>query len=262
MLSCAPGQPFSETNVAIDRDYILTIYQSSGYPEVTFNYQVLPGDGEHQMKVVYNVIQGQPRFVRDVLITGMHSTSRRLVDPNILLKAGDPLSWTEMGRMQRRLYNLGVFDKVDMAIQNPDGRDREQVRALQPERGPSVLHGGRAWRGNRPDRRQPDQHRKQPGRNRFCAARQPGTQPAESLGARAQPEFQGPLLYAGPPAFAELPGSAVPQRGRPQHFRHGAVRQHARRPAPSTRAGWKAPRSSRSGSPSRPRCSGATAGAT
>jgi outer membrane protein assembly factor BamA len=37
------------------------------------------------------------------------------------LKAGDPLSWTEMARMQRRLYNLGVFDKVDMAIQNPDG---------------------------------------------------------------------------------------------------------------------------------------------
>jgi outer membrane protein assembly factor BamA len=43
------------------------------------------------------------------------------VDPNILLKTGDPLAWTEMGRMQRRLYNLGVFDKVDMAIQNPDG---------------------------------------------------------------------------------------------------------------------------------------------
>src|SRR5581483_3390412 len=32
-----------------------------------------------------------------------------------------PLSWTEMGLMQRRLYNLGVFDRVDMAIQNPDG---------------------------------------------------------------------------------------------------------------------------------------------
>ena len=26
-----------------------------------------------------------------------------------------------MGGMQRRLYNLGVFDKVDMAIQNPQG---------------------------------------------------------------------------------------------------------------------------------------------
>ena len=80
-----------------------------------------PGDGEHETKVIYNVNPGQPRFVRDILLTGMHSTRRRLVDPNILLKPGDPLSWTEMGRMQRRLSNLGVFDKVDMAIQNPMG---------------------------------------------------------------------------------------------------------------------------------------------
>ena len=45
----------------------------------------------------------------------------RLVQPNILLKAGEPLSWTKMGEMQRGLYDLGVFDKVDMAIQNPQG---------------------------------------------------------------------------------------------------------------------------------------------
>jgi outer membrane protein assembly complex protein YaeT len=126
MLSCSPGQPFSETIVAVDRDYFLTVYQSAGYPDVTFGYQVLPGDGEHEMKVVYNVVQGQPRFVRDVLFTGLRRTSRRLVDPNILLKAGDPLSWTEMGRMQRRLYNLGVFDKVDMAIQNPAGETQNK----------------------------------------------------------------------------------------------------------------------------------------
>jgi outer membrane protein assembly factor BamA len=59
--------------------------------------------------------------VREVLITGMRATRHRLVDPNVLLKKGDPLSWTNMGIMQRRLYNLGVFDKVDMAIQNPQG---------------------------------------------------------------------------------------------------------------------------------------------
>jgi outer membrane protein assembly factor BamA len=45
----------------------------------------------------------------------------RLVQPNVLLKAGEPLSWTKMGEMQRGLYDLGVFDKVDMAIQNQQG---------------------------------------------------------------------------------------------------------------------------------------------
>jgi outer membrane protein insertion porin family len=81
----------------------------------------VPVPGTHQMSLQYTIVEGEPRYIRDVLITGLHTTRSRLVDPDISLKAGDPLSWTEMGRMQRRLYNLGVFDKVDMAIQNPDG---------------------------------------------------------------------------------------------------------------------------------------------
>jgi outer membrane protein assembly factor BamA len=105
----------------MDRNYILEVYQSSGFPDVTFDYSANPGPGEHQMSVMYNIHAGDPRYVRDVLISGLHTTRSRLVDPNITIKTGDPLSWTEMGRMQRRLYNLGVFDKVDMAIQNQQG---------------------------------------------------------------------------------------------------------------------------------------------
>ncbi len=121
MLGSVPGQPFSDSSLAIDRDYIANVYLAAGYPDVTVEYRAKPGPGPHEMAVHFQVTEGQPRFVRAVLITGLHATRHRLVDPNILLKPGDPLSWTEMGRMQRRLYNLGVFDKVDMAIQNPDG---------------------------------------------------------------------------------------------------------------------------------------------
>jgi outer membrane protein insertion porin family len=120
-LASQPGQPFSETNVALDRNHILEVYQDAGFPDVTFDYRATVGPGEHEYGLVYIIVPGEPRIVRDVLISGTHNTSRRLVDPNILLKPGDPLSWTQMGRMQRRLYNLGVFDKVDMAIQNPQG---------------------------------------------------------------------------------------------------------------------------------------------
>src|SRR5262249_18886488 len=120
-LASVEGQPYSETNAAIDRDAILAVYQSTGYPEAAFDWRTIPGPGAHEVTVEYNITEGQPRYVRDVLISGMRSTRHRLVDPNVLMKAGDPLSWTTMGTMQRRLYDLGVFEKVDMAIQNPTG---------------------------------------------------------------------------------------------------------------------------------------------
>jgi outer membrane protein assembly complex protein YaeT len=123
-LASVQGQPYSETAVAVDRDYILAQCQSAGYPDATFEFHSTPA-GPHQFNVQYDVTQGRPQYVRDVLISGLHTSRYRLVDPLISLHSGDPLSWTEMGEIQRRLYNLGVFDTVDTAIQNPDG-DFEQ----------------------------------------------------------------------------------------------------------------------------------------
>ncbi len=124
-LASIAGQPYSETNVAMDRDTIIEAYQSAGYPNATFAYRTTPA-GPYRVDVQYNISEGEPRYVRDVLISGLHTSRRRLVNPLITLHPGDPLSWTEMGRMQRRLYNLGVFDKVDMAIQNPDGDETDK----------------------------------------------------------------------------------------------------------------------------------------
>jgi|HubBroStandDraft_1064217.scaffolds.fasta_scaffold05737_2 outer membrane protein insertion porin family len=124
-LTSSQGQPFSETAVAVDRDYILAQYQSAGYPDATFAFHTTPA-GPQQVSVQYTVTEGMPQYVRDVLISGLHTSRRRLVDPLISLHSGDPLSWTEMGDMQRRLYNLGVFDTVDTAIRNPDGDDEQK----------------------------------------------------------------------------------------------------------------------------------------
>jgi outer membrane protein insertion porin family len=119
-LASSPAQPFSETAVAMDRDYILDFYQAAGYPNAAFDYHATPA-GPHRIDLQYTVTEGPAQYVRGLVITGLRTSRRRLVDPQLTLHAGDPLSWSEMGRMQRHLYNLGVFDKVDMAIQNPDG---------------------------------------------------------------------------------------------------------------------------------------------
>jgi outer membrane protein assembly complex protein YaeT len=120
LLGSQPGQPFAESTIGVDRRYLLELYQSEGYPDVLFEYSTAEA-GPAQVAVTYKITPGAPRFVRDVLIYGMRRTRQRLVSPNILLQPGDPLSWTRMGTMQRRLYNLGVFDKVDMAVQNEQG---------------------------------------------------------------------------------------------------------------------------------------------
>ena len=120
-LATIPEQPFSEANVSLDRGTILTTYQSRGYPDANFDWRIESAPGPDKIAVEYVITEGQPRYVRDVLISGLHKTRESLLTRSILVKPGEPLSWTQMGDMQRRLYNLGVFESVDMAIQNPSG---------------------------------------------------------------------------------------------------------------------------------------------
>ncbi len=145
-LATSAGQSFSESNVAADRDYILRTYQSQGFPEAGFTWKATPGSAPHTIDVQYTITEGMRQFVRELLITGMRHTRQKLIDRAIKLHAGDPLSWTEMGAMQRNLYDLGVFDKVDMAIQNPDGAtpDKNVVYSLQEGHRYSVAVGAGA----------------------------------------------------------------------------------------------------------------------
>jgi len=120
-LSSVEGQPFSEYNVAVDRDAILEQYSRRGFPNATFEWSSRAAATPHQVDLTYVIHEGQQQFVKDILISGLKTTRRSLVNHNLLFQAGDPLSPNAMRETQRKLYDLGVFARVDTAIQNPDG---------------------------------------------------------------------------------------------------------------------------------------------
>ena len=120
-LSSAAGQPFSEYNVALDRDAILARCFDKGFAAATFEWSFAPAEQPHRMKLRYAVELGKEQAVRQAVATGLRVTRPSLVYSNINLSPGDPLSPTAVTDAQRRLYGLGVFAKVDAAIQDPDG---------------------------------------------------------------------------------------------------------------------------------------------
>src|SRR6185295_2517775 len=72
------------------------------------------------------ISEGRRQLVRDVLVSGLETTRPSVADRALLLAPGDPLSPIRMADTQRRLYDLGIFAKVDMAIQNPDGQEQHK----------------------------------------------------------------------------------------------------------------------------------------
>ena len=129
LVQSSEGQPFSDFSVATDQDTILNYFFNNGYPEATFEATVTPAAEPQRMSLVYTVSPGERQFVRDVLISGFNATDEALIRSRIRnLDPGDPLSQASMIESQRRLYDLGIFARVDTALQNPEGStDRKFV---------------------------------------------------------------------------------------------------------------------------------------
>jgi outer membrane protein insertion porin family len=120
-LASSEGQVFSEVNVASDRNTIITAYQEAGFPSAQFQWSFVPAAEPNQVELQYTVVEGPRQFVRRVITTGLHTTRPTMVDNRMRITEGDPLSLVRMSSVERNLYQLGVFSRIDTAIQNPEG---------------------------------------------------------------------------------------------------------------------------------------------
>jgi outer membrane protein insertion porin family len=126
-LNTSVGQPFSEFNIASDRDILLNYYFNSGFPDATLEAAARPLSAEpNRMDVTFTIHEGMRVFVDRVLVSGLDHTRPAIVQRDIQAKSGDPLSQIDLLKTQQKLYDLGIFSQVDTAVQNPDGNEAQK----------------------------------------------------------------------------------------------------------------------------------------
>ena len=123
ILHSTQGQPFSDYNVATDRDGVLEYYYNNGYPNAKFEFTSTAAPEPNRMELRFRIEPGTRESVRGVLVGGLEKTNPDLVRERISLASGDALSRAQITESQRRLYDLGIFAKVNSALQNPEGEE-------------------------------------------------------------------------------------------------------------------------------------------
>ncbi|HEY6388007.1 MAG TPA: POTRA domain-containing protein, partial [Candidatus Acidoferrum sp.] len=180
VIGSTPGQPYSDLNVTTDRDNILAIYFNEGYPEASFTStaervaaetsgtakgtktettkdeksQIKEEEKEKNMKpevaqaapvkLVYHITEGPQTRVRRVLLSGYRRTRVGVIQREVRVKPGAPLRQGDVVESQRRLYNLGIFNRVTIEPQNPDGTDPEKeiVVLVEEAKRYTMAYGG------------------------------------------------------------------------------------------------------------------------
>ncbi len=132
VIGSSKGQPYSEFNVSSDRDNILATYYDQGFSEAQFAADVekLPPAGPNagpMVRLTYHITEGRQVLVAKVLLSGYEHTRARVISRQVGIKPGEPLSEGTVVETQRKLYNLGIFSRVSIAPQNPDGEDEKKT---------------------------------------------------------------------------------------------------------------------------------------
>jgi outer membrane protein insertion porin family len=172
VVGSTPGQPYSEFNVTTDRDNILALYFNEGFPQASFSStaeRVSVGasaspkepdekkenkEGDEHTKtlaaqaepvrLVYRINEGPQTRVRRILLSGYNRTRPRVIAREIQVKPGEPLREGDVVDSQRRLYNLGIFNRVTIEPQNPNGSDPDKniVALVEEAKRYTIAYGG------------------------------------------------------------------------------------------------------------------------
>jgi outer membrane protein insertion porin family len=175
VINSSPGQPYSEFNVATDRANILALYYNEGFPDASFESELelsgpqppSPDQVPAQQKLedksretradkktapipkktvqlVYRIHEGPQTHSRRVMITGYDHTRPNVIRREVEVKEAEPLREGQVVDTQRRLYNLGIFNRVTISPQNPTGTDpnKDIVVLVEEAKRYTIAYGG------------------------------------------------------------------------------------------------------------------------
>lgn len=135
-LRALPGQPYSPQILSSDRNTILGYFTDEGFNQASVAAQASK-PVRNTVDIDYRIRLGPRERVGSVVILGNEHTRTGVILRRLTLKPGDPLSLSQVSESQRKLYDLGLFNSVQIAAQNPggdEGRKTILVRVREADR--------------------------------------------------------------------------------------------------------------------------------
>ena len=111
-MALTAGRPFYRPQLAVDRDAIERTYRSAGYQSVSVISQLAFAADRRTVAITWTVREGEQVTIDRILISGNERISTELIERELTIGRGSPLSEQAMIDSQRRLAELGLFRRV------------------------------------------------------------------------------------------------------------------------------------------------------
>lgn len=127
LMNTRPGEPYSLTTLAGDRVQFFDYYYRRGFSQVDLTFEQHPEkDNPDLIDIDVRIHEGDPFYVNQVLISGIHYTKPQVVNKLLEIHPGDPLNLNALQDTQTQLYNLALFNEVATGVVNQKGAQQNK----------------------------------------------------------------------------------------------------------------------------------------
>jgi outer membrane protein assembly complex protein YaeT len=117
------GKPYFRRRNQILRSRLVEIYGNLGYPRAAVEIQVQQGAEAGMVVLVAEITAGPRVTISEIRIQGNEKTREKFIRSRLLLKPGDRFNLELQKKSFRKLYQTGLFSKVDLSLEEWKGTD-------------------------------------------------------------------------------------------------------------------------------------------
>jgi len=137
------GKPFYRPQLSVDRDTIERAFRNQGFQGVSVISQLSFASDQQFVALAWTIREGEQVTVDRVLINGNVRISTALIERELTIRSGSPMSDDAMIESQRRLASLGLFRRVRISELPRTGSLRHDVLVdLEEAETTTIDYGG------------------------------------------------------------------------------------------------------------------------
>jgi outer membrane protein assembly complex protein YaeT len=139
-----PPQPYSPERAVADRDTLSNYLADHGYSQARVSWHASPVNEQHQVDLEFLVEPGKQERIQRIVVLGNEHTRLGVIRRELLIRQGQPLNQDTVTNSQSRLYELGVFNQVQIAPQDLPSSESEKtvLVAVEESRRWTLGYGG------------------------------------------------------------------------------------------------------------------------
>lgn len=133
-IKAKPGDRFSRSVIAADRDHISDYYMDQGYAYANILPMTQPDMDKHRISLIYEIESGKKAYFERINVRGNSKTRDKVIRREMKISEGELFSSTNLEASKRRINALGFFEKVDVSTKRGSSDELVEVNVEVTER--------------------------------------------------------------------------------------------------------------------------------